>query len=87
MTELQKACIYLIVLFGVILFNWTIIEWMNKRRESDGKRIRDLWRENCKLRAQLKHNNFESEWEVDAIRTELAIKDLLLKQKWAGVKR
>ena len=84
---LQAACWWCLGVFLLVLGFGAVIEWMNKRRESDGKRIRDLWRENCKLRAQLKHNNFESEWEVDAIRTELAIKDLLLKQKWAGVKR
>lgn len=73
--------------FLIILAFGGIIEWLNQRRISDGKRLRDLYAENCKLRAQLKHRDFDHEWEIDSIRTELAVKDLLLRQRWASAKK
>ena len=38
------------------------------------------------LRAQLRRQRFEDGWELDSVKTELALKNLMLKQKWAGVK-
>jgi len=84
---LQAACLWSLAFCLVILLMGGIIDWLNRRRESDGKRIRDLVRENAMLKAQLKHNKFESEWSIDSIRTELAIKELLLRQKWNDAKQ
>lgn len=83
---LQAACFWSLGFLMLILGFGVIIEWLNKRRESDGKRIRDLVKENAMLRAQLRHQRFEGEWALDAAKTELALKNLMLKQKWEGVK-
>lgn len=79
---LQAACLWSLAFFGVILLLGSIIDWLNRRRESDGKRIRDLIRENAMLRAQIRKARFDGEWELDEVRTELAVKNLLLSQKW-----
>lgn len=84
---LQAACFWCLGVFLLVLGFGTVIDWMNRRRESDGKRIRDLWRENCQLRAQLHGRDFDREWQLDEVKTELAVKDLLLRQKWNGAKR
>lgn len=84
---LQAFCFTVLGAFLVLLAFGGIIEWLNQRRVSDGKRLRELYAENCKLRAQLRHRNFDHEWELDEVRTELAVKDLLLRQKWQEAKR
>lgn len=70
-----------------IVFLGSIIEWLNERRESDGKRIRDLVKENARLRAEVRKARFEGTWALDSAKTELAVKELLLRQKWAEAKR
>lgn len=71
----------------VVLVMGGLIEWLNQRRVSDGKRIRDLYAENCRLRAKLRGRDFEHEWTLDEVKTELAVKELLLRQKWEAAKK
>lgn len=87
MSELQIACIWLVFWSLVLLAMCEIIDWLNRRRESDGKRIRDLIRENARLRAQLRGSRFDHEWEVDELKTQMAVKEMLLKQKWKGASK
>ena len=84
---LQAACFWSLGFFLVILALGSVIDWLNRRRESDGKRIRDLIQENARLRAQIRHQRFESEWTVDELKTEVAVKELLLNQRWKGATR
>lgn len=81
---LQAACFWSLAFLLVILLMGSIIDWLNRRRESDGKRIRDLVKENAMLRAQLRHQRFEGDWALDAAKTELALKNMMLRQKWTA---
>lgn len=71
----------------VILLAGAVIEGEIEYRKKKIKQVRDLHAENARLRARLGHRDFEAEYELDALRTELAVKQLLLRQKWAGVKK
>ncbi len=71
----------------VLLIIGTLIEAEREYRAKQQKRVRDLHFENCKLRARLGHQNFETQYELDELKTALAVKELLLRQKWNGVKR
>lgn len=84
---LSAFCFALLGIALTVLFMGAVIEWLNERRASDGKRIRDLVRENAQLRAALRKARFEGEWELDAARTEIAVKELLLRQKWAEARK
>ena len=35
----------------------------------------------------IRRQAFGSEWELDKVKTELALKELLLRQKWEGAKK
>lgn len=83
---LQAFCFAALGIGLAVVFMGAVIEWLNERRESDGKRIRDLVAENARLRAEVRRAKFNGEWELDAARTELAVKELLLRQKWAEAK-
>lgn len=84
---LQAFCLTALGVAGILLVCSGIIDWLNQRRVSDGKRLRELYAENARLRAQLRHRNFDQEWEMDNVKTQLAIKELLLRQKWQEAAR
>ena len=71
----------------VVLLAGAVIEGEINYRKAKIKQVRELHAECARLRARLGHRNFEAEYEIDALRTELAVKQLLLRQKWAEVKK
>lgn len=84
---LQAFCFAALGIGLAIVFLGAVIEWLNERRLSDGKRIRDLVAENARLRAEVRRERFNGEWRLDEAKTEIAVKELLLRQKWAEAKR
>ena len=77
-------CIGLALLFCLII---AMYETEMERRKQAVRRVRELHAENAKLRAKLNHKNYETQYELDEVKTALAVKDLLLRQKWNEVKR
>lgn len=71
----------------VILLAGAVIEGEIEYRKKKIKQVRDLHAENARLRARLDHRNFDQEWEMDNVKTQLAIKELLLRQKWQEAAR
>lgn len=72
-----------IVVCGLI----AAIESYFKNRKVNRKKMRELHAEVCQLRAALERANSKSDYKLDMLRTELAIKELLLRQKWADATR
>lgn len=71
------------VLCGII----SILLDRGKKRMEERKQIRELHAEVCRLRVALERVSTKSDYKLDALRTELAIKELLLRQKWADSTR
>jgi len=84
LTAFSLLCL---AVFVTILIIGTLVEAEKEYRAKQNKRVRDLHFENCKLRARLGHQDFETQYELDELKTALAVKELLLKQKWEGAKR
>lgn len=84
LTTFSLLCL---AVFVTILIIGTLVEAEMEYRKKQIKQVRDLHAENCRLKARLGHQNFEAQYELDEMRTALAVKELLLKQKWNGVKR
>lgn len=85
--SLQAFCFLCLGVGLVIILAGAVIEGELEYRRRQKKRVRELHAENARLRAKLGHKDFENEYQLDALRTELAVKQLLLAQKWAGVKK
>lgn len=85
--SLQAFCFLCLGVAVLVVLAGAVIEGEIEYRRKQNKRVRDLHAENCRLRARLGHKNFETQYELDEMRTALAVKELLLKQKWEGVKR
>lgn len=71
----------------VIIIAIAVIEGEIEYRKKQIKMVRDLKAENARLRAEVRRAEFNGEWKLDSARTELAVKDLLLRQRWAFAKR
>ena len=84
---LQAFCFVCLLSGMVLLIAGALIEGEIEYRRRQIKRVRDLKDENRRLRAQLHHERFESGWELDEAKTALAVKDMLLRQKWREAKR
>lgn len=84
---LQMFCVLSFSLCIAILVCGLIIEAEIQYRRRKVKQVRELHAENALLRAEIRRQAFGSEWELDKVKTELALKELLLRQKWAEVKR
>lgn len=85
--SLSTFCMVALLVALVILVAGAVIEGEIEYRKKQVKMVRDLKTENRRLRVQLHHERFESGWELDEVKTALAVKELLLKQKWAEVKK
>lgn len=85
--SLQTFCLVCLLSGLVLLLAGALIEGEIEYRRRQIKRVRDLKDENRRLRAQLHHERFESGWELDEVKTALAVKDMLLRQKWREAKR
>lgn len=85
--SLQTFCLVALLCAMVLLIAGALIEAEVEYRRRQIKRVRDLKDENRRLRAQLHHERFESGWELDEAKTALAVKDMLLRQKWREAKR
>lgn len=84
LTAFALTCIGVALLFLVLI---AMYETEVERRKAAVKRVRELHGENALLRARVNHKNFEAQYELDEVKTALAVKDLLLRQKWEGAKR
>lgn len=84
---LQAFCFLCLGAAVVVVLAGAFIEGELEYRRRQKKRVRELHAENARLKAKLGHKDFEAEYQLDALRTELAVKQLLLAQKWAGVKK
>ncbi len=71
----------------VIIIAGAVIEGEIEYRKRQIKMVRDLKAENARLRAEVRRAEFNGEWKLDSARTELAVKDLLLRQRWASAKK
>lgn len=85
--KLQTFCFLCIGVSLVILLAGLLIEAEIQYRRKKVKQVRDLHYENALLRAEIRKQAFGSEWELDKVKTELALKELLLRQKWSEVKK
>lgn len=85
--SLQTFCFVCLLSGLVLLIAGALIEAEIEYRRRQIKRVRDLKDENRRLRAQLHHERFESGWELDEAKTALAVKDMLLRQKWANANK
>lgn len=83
--SLQAFCFVCLAVAVVIVLAGAVIEGEVEYRRKQNKRVRELHAENARLRAHLGHKNFEAEYELDELRTKLAVKQLLLSQKWKEV--
>lgn len=83
MTLTQFSLVTLAV-FVVILIAGVFIEAEVEYRQKQIKRVRELKIENAQLKAQLHRARWEHDWFVDEAKTNEAVKDLLLRQKWAN---
>lgn len=83
---LSAFCFSCLAGAGILLILGAIHEEEVERRKRACKRVRELNTENAKLRAELRKQKFDGNWQLDTVKTQLAAKDLLLRQKWAGVK-
>lgn len=72
---------------GILLILGAIHEEEVERRKRACKRVRELNTENARLRAEVRRERFNGEWRLDEAKTELAVKELLLRQKWEGCKK
>lgn len=77
-----------VLLIGTVLF-WIlccgIAAWIDtrvKKAQEARKRTQEIHAENCRLRVEVERVKQREEFVVDMVRSELAIKDLLLRQKW-----
>jgi hypothetical protein len=86
MTLLQFSLCTLAV-FVVLLIAGVLIEAEVDYRKRQIKRVRDLKVENAQLRAQIHRQRWEHDWYVDEAKTREAVKDLLLRQKWAEAQK
>ena len=84
LTQFSLLCLGVCVVFLVLI---AIIETVEENRKRAIKRVRELHEENCKLRARLGWRDFDREYVIDEMKTQLAVKELLLRQKWAGVQK
>ncbi len=85
--KLQTFCFICLGVSLVILLAGLLIEAEIQYRRRKVKQVRELHAENALLRAEIRRQAFGSDWELDKVKTELALKELLLRQKWAEVKR
>ena len=85
--SLQTFCRVCLLSGLVLLSAGALIEGEIEYRKRQIKMVKDLKAENRRLRAQLHHERFESGWELDEAKTALAVKDMLLRQKWREAKR
>lgn len=85
--SLQTFCLVCLLSGLVLLIAGALIEAEIEYRRRKIKMVKDLKAENRRLRAQLHHERFESGWELDEAKTALAVKDMLLRQKWREAKR
>lgn len=85
--SLQTFCLVALLCAMVLLIAGALIEGEIEYRRRQIKMVKDLKAENRRLRAQLHHERFESGWELDEAKTALAVKDMLLRQKWREAKR
>ena len=77
-----------VLLIGTVLF-WILccgiiagIENAANRRKAERQRSREIYAENCRLKAEAERAKRREIFIVDMVRSEMAVKDLLLKQKW-----
>lgn len=85
--SLQTFCLLSLGVAVLLLVAGAVIEGEIEYRRRQIKRVRDLKAENRDLRAALRRTTFETGWELDTVKTELAVKELLLRQKWAEAKK
>lgn len=85
--SLQTFCFMSLAIGMVIIIAIAVIEGEIEYRKKQIKMVRDLKAENARLRAEVRRAEFNGEWKLDSARTELAVKDLLLRQRWAFAKR
>lgn len=85
--SLTTFCLICLSVDVVILIIGLFVEAEIQYRRRKVKQVRELHAENAILRAEIRRQAFGSEWELDKVKTELALKELLLRQKWAGVKK
>lgn len=72
-----------ILVWGAVCGLFAGLERGYQKRKAEKARLRELHAEVCRLRVALERQENKSEYKLDALRTELAIKELLLRQKWA----
>lgn len=85
--NLQTFCFLALAIGLVIIIAGAVIEGEIEYRKRQIKMVRDLKAENARLRAEVRRAEFNGEWKLDSARTELAVKDLLLRQRWASAKK
>lgn len=85
--SLQTFCLLCLLAAMVILVAGAVIEGEIEYRRKQIKMVRDLKVENARLRAEVRRERFNGEWKLDEAKTEIAVKELLLKQKWAEVRK
>ena len=81
---LTQFSLAVLAVFVVIIVAGAFIEAEIDYRKKQIKRVRDLKIENAQLKAQLHRARWEHDWFVDEAKTNEAVKDLLLRQKWAN---
>lgn len=84
---LKVFCVLSFALCIMILACGLIIEAEIQYRHRKTRQMRELRAENALLKAEVRKQAFGTSWEIDRVKTELAVKELLLKQKWAGVQK
>ena len=84
LTAFSLMCL---VIFVLILIIGVLVESYKEYRAKQIKKVRDLHFENAILRARLGRRDFDHDWELDEVKTRLAVKELLLRQKWTEAKR
>ncbi len=77
-----------VLLVGTMIF-WIlccgICAWIDsavKRRKAERRQLREYHAEICRLKAETERAKRREVLVVDMVRSEMAVKDLLLKQKW-----
>ncbi len=84
---LQAFCFSALGIGLAIVVAGAVIEGEIEYRRRQIKAVRDLKAENARLRAEVRRERFNGEWRLDEAKTEIAVKEMLLRQKWAEAKR
>lgn len=84
---LKMFCVLSFALCIMILACGLLIESEIQYRRRKTRQMRELRAENALLKAEVRKQAFGTNWEIDRVKRELAVKEMLLRQKWSGVKR